>query len=301
MNSYFNPLLMLTCFTLLGANPTGMAQEEGRREKPHADQEELQSLKHRVAEMRKKSVQLKEVGRMEESEALAREAKQLYAHFMERSGRAQNASERNVDERKRLFRAKMNEVEHRIEQLRDEGRHDEAEKLEGRAREMMASMREGMRGEGERVVERVVIRERRDGERDEERLERREREIRHERGPERHPELREISPEDHVRIAIENLHAAGWHEVAERVEEEFHHRMEEQHAREQGHGGVELHHMMEAFEHRFEEVAHRFEDAERQFEEAHRQFEHLERAIAEAHERIERIERHLHEREEHRD
>ena len=220
---------------------------------------------------------------------------------MDRSGKAQDGRERNVEERRRVFRERMKDVEHHIEQLRDEGRHDEAEKLEGRARDMMAFMRDEMRGEGGHVVERVVIRERRDGERDEERFERREREIRRERGPEGHSERREISPEDHVRMAIENLHAAGWHEIAERVEEEFHHRMEEQHARERGHDESGLHHMMEAFGHRFEEVAHRFEDAERRFEEAHRQFEHLERAIGEVHERMERIEHHLHEREEHRD
>jgi len=297
MNSYFIPIVLLTCLTLLGTNLTGMAQENVRKKQQRPEQVDLQVAKQKVAGMRKKAAQLKEMGRMEEYEALAREAKQLYAKIMERSGKAQNGRDRNVDERRQVLRGRMIDVEHRIEQLRDEGRHDEAEKLEGRAREMVASMR----GEGEHIVERLVIRERRDGERDEERLERREREIRRERGPEGHPEMREISPEDHVRIAIENLHAAGWHEVAERVEEEFHHRMEEQHAREQGHDGPELLHMMEAFEHRFEEVAHRFEDAERRFEEAHRQFEHLERAIGEAHERIERIERHLHEREEHRD
>jgi len=297
MNSYFNPIVLLTCLTLLGTNLTGMAQENVRKKQQRPEQVDLQVAKQKVAGMRKKAAQLKEMGRMEEYEALDREAKQLYAKIMERSGKAQNGRDRNVDERRQVLRGRMIDVEHRIEQLRDEGRHDEAEKLEGRAREMVASMR----GEGEHIVERLVIRERRDGERDEERLERREREIRRERGPEGHPERREISPEDHVRIAIENLHAAGWHEVAERVEEEFHHRMEEQHAREQGHDGPELLHMMEAFEHRFEEVAHRFEDAERRFEEAHRQFEHLERAIGEAHERIERIERHLHEREEHRD
>ncbi|MDA0749757.1 MAG: hypothetical protein O2964_03480 [Verrucomicrobia bacterium] len=261
MKSNFNPIALLTCLTLLSTGVAGLAQEKIRQAKPHPEQIELREMKQKVAEMRKKAVKLKEMGRMEDSEALAGEAKKLYTQLQERVGKVSSRREKDAEAKKRTARELAENLEHRME----------------------ASRRKS-EGHGERVVERVIVRDYRDGGHDDFR----------ERGSERRPEMREISPEDHVRLAIENLHAAGWHEVAERVEQEFHHRMEENHAREQGHGGPDLHRMMEALERRFEEMTHRFE-------EVHRQFEHLGQAVGESHARIDRLEQHLREREEHRE
>ena len=261
MKSYFNPITLLTCLTLLSSGVAGLAQEKIRQAKAHPEQIELREMKQKVAEMRKKAVKLKEMGRMEDSEALAGEAKKLYAQLQERVGKMSSRREKGAEAKKRSARESAKNLEHRIEALRRKSE-----------------------GHGERVVERVIIKDHRYGGQDDFR----------ERGSERRPERREISPQDHVRLAIENLHAAGWHEVAERVEQEFDHRTEEHHAREQRHGAPDLHRMMEAVERRFEEMAHRFE-------EVHRQFEHIGQVVGESHARIDRMELHLRERDEHRE
>lgn len=295
MKSFFNPIALLTCLTLLGSSLTGLAQEKVRKAKPRPEQIEFQEMKQKVAEMRKKSAKLKEMGRWEEAEGLAAEAKKLYARLQERAGKPSKEHEKGVEAKKRATRgpATRDHIIKRLDEERPERHLGEA-------------------GHPGRVVERIIIREHRDGEHDVEQFEILQHDVHHDRATGRHPELGEISREDHVRIAIENLHAAGWHDVAERIEQEFHHRMEEHHAREQERGRSEMHRMIDEFERRFQETAHqyerhfeemarRFEEAEHRFEETHRQFEHLGEAVGESHERIDRLERQLREREEHRD
>jgi len=91
---------------------------------------------------------------------------------------------------------------------------------------------------------------------------------------ERH-DRKDISHEDHIHNAIEHLHAAGWHEMAEQLEQELHQHMENQRQHDDHSFNSQMRQLMEGVEHRFNVVLEHMEHMERAFEDPSHRMESL--------------------------
>ena len=277
MNDFIKSILVAACLLLNGANLGLQADEHD--EKPDR-KAHLEEMKSEVANLRAKAAELKEQGRHEAAEKVIHRAKELYQAFQEQSvdgGHRQAARNHTEMDPQKAVRFKLREMEKLMEHHRREGNREEAEELHDHIRELASKLREHsneQEHEGRVVETRVVIHENRGGEHEE-------REYRTERRRDERFERREQSPEDHVRIAIENLHAAGWNEAAEHLEREFHERMEQQRRHEDNPMHAHMREMMEGVEHRFREVHEHVRNMERALKETAHRFENLEKRLRE--------------------
>jgi hypothetical protein len=281
MNNFYRSTLVAASLLLNGANLGLLA--DGHDEKPNR-KAHLEEMKREVAHLRAKAKELKELGRHEAAEEVIHHAKELFQKFKKEAEHFEHREGREHVERDRDHgvREKLHAMEERMERLRRAGKHEEAEELHHHMREMIADLKDRShdREHGERVVKerRIVIRKNRDGEHGEG-------EHHHERRHEERHDTEEISPEDHVQVAIEHLHAAGWHDAAEHLEREFHQRMEQQRHHEENPFHAQLREMMEGVEHRFNAVREHMEHMERALQESAHRLERLEKHVRESHEK----------------
>ncbi len=271
-------ILVAGCLFL---NGTSFSLQADEHEELRNQKAQLAEMKEHIAELRAKAADMKAIGKHEAAEELVHKAKEGYEIFKKRLAKfeRQHAQKNAEMDRSKALKAKLHGMEEKMEHLHREGRHEEAEEIHRHIRKLTSQLKDSSREGGHRghVVEtrRVVVRKDRDGEHEE-------REHRIHRDHDERRDRREISREDHIRIAIEHLNAAGWHEAAEHLEREFHQRMEN----ERHHGENRVHdHMrelMQGVEHRFNEVREHLE--------------HFERALNENAHRLERLEEKLHDK-----
>lgn len=181
-------------------------REEERRQRGEDHQEELAEFEEHLHQMKREREEL-----IHSAEAVHRELKELGEGRPEAAGELRRELQRieqevrELDvalhrERMEFGRAQMEgrveELKRRIHELSEAGHHDQAERLKQEGRRMMAKFEEERRRldeHGPRIIE---------GERP--------------RGEPGDLERRL----DHIRAAVENLRAAGMHEVAERLAEQ---------------------------------------------------------------------------------
>ena len=94
-----------------------------------------------------------------------------------------------------------------------------------------------------------------------------------------------FSHEDHIHSAIEHLHAAGWHDMAEHLEQELHQRMEYQRQHDDHSFNSQMRQLMEGVEHPLNAVREQVEHMERALEESAHRMELLEKRVRESHSR----------------
>ena len=284
MNKFYRSTIVAVCLLLNGANPDLLADGHDGNSSRKAH---LAEMKRKVAELRAEAAELKDRGRHEAAEEAIHHAKELFQKFKKESEGFEQRMNREHHGRdgRDAVRAKLHAMEERLEHLKREGKHEEAEELHHHMRELVRDLKEEPRDreheEGVIKERRIVIRKNRNGEHEE-------REIHSERRSNERHDGEEVSSEDHVRIAIEHLHAAGWHEAAEHLEHEFHQRMEQQRHHEDIPLHAHMREMMEGVEHRFNDVREHLEHMERVIRESVHRLERLEDHVRESHPKHER-------------
>jgi hypothetical protein len=145
-----------------------LAKERGDRPDPGDAKRRLAELEHRLAER-------KEQGRGDEAERIARQI-EVIRNDLERS--AHEGSDQTKHTPNRELEERLAKMKQRIAELKEAGRHDEADRLAQEAREMMRRAQEPQGGEagalGKGLEQRI----------------------------------------GHIREAAKHLHAAGLHDVA---------------------------------------------------------------------------------------
>lgn len=123
------------------------------------------------------------------------------------------------------LRGKIREIEERARTAKEQGRHEEANKLMAQAKQLRMEAGEGGKqrdgGDKNEMVKRRIEELRKEGKQEEaDQLEARWRASMEKRGDEKKPGG-EMDRMQHMKQAIMHLHAAGLHEEAERVEQIF--------------------------------------------------------------------------------
>lgn len=173
--------LWLTALTGVGVLACALALKA-------AEPDSTQALRHEAETLMQHARELKQQGQHEQAQKVMREAETLQAKA-ERSERNDASPDRPTDRAE--LKAKMDKMVEKIHDLRAAGRMDEAMELKQRLQELDRRLAESNRGE---FGERPVPPEGRDL-------------------PSLHRRLH------HVRVAIDNLHAAGMHDLADRLME----------------------------------------------------------------------------------
>jgi hypothetical protein len=182
-------------WALLGTGPNPATAQDKPAEKPpagpNASQGEREKMYQHLQDVRKKLEQFEKEGKREDAEAMRREARQIMAKLSpQRSPEAKGPG--MSPERERMYR-RLQEIRQKVEQLEKEGKHEDAQHLKREADEMVAKFRA------------------------------------HEGGPHGSPAMTEkMARLQHLRVAAENLKAAGMEqearhvmELAERVQREM--------------------------------------------------------------------------------
>jgi chromosome segregation protein len=153
-------------------------QEEARHdhEQERGDRPDLGEAKQRLAELKRHLAELKEQGRGDQAERVARQIEEIRQHLERgaREGRIPPNRSAHPELEERLADAKR-----RIAELKEAGRHDEADRLAHEARQMMRRAPGTPEGDG-----RAAALDERIG---------------------------------HIREAARHLHAAGLHDVADNL------------------------------------------------------------------------------------
>ncbi|MBT5478675.1 MAG: hypothetical protein HOK45_06365 [Verrucomicrobia bacterium] len=185
-----------------------------------------------------------------------------------------------IMDRLHATRQKLHAMEERMDHLIHEGIVEEAEELHRHIRKLTAELEAHReRKESEREYHGHKRGHRAFREQYEENDHRSEK-----RYDERH-DRKDISHEDHIHNAIEHLHAAGWHEMAEQLEQELHQHMENQRQHDDHSFNSQMRQLMEGVEHRFNVVLKHMEHMERAFEDPSHRMESLEKRVRESHSR----------------
>ena len=247
MNDYLKSTLIAVCLLFNSAHLNLQADDH---EGEHADEARREALMERVADLREKAASMRRQGKQEAAEETFRKAKELYESVHAKNKErpeGRSFREHAESEEREAIQSRLKGLKERAEHLQREGKLEELKELQNHSRQLAArlselrSLQEGEREE--RVIERrrVVRREDHDGDREEQ----------------------EMRPEDHVRRAIEHIHAAGWHDVAEQLERELHERMEQRRHHDNEPIHAHLREIMEGVEHRFQAVREHIEHMER--------------------------------------
>lgn len=279
MNTFYKSTLLATCLLL---DATSFVMQADERDELQGQKAHLEAMKREVAEVRAKAAEFKEAERHEAAENAIRHAKELHQEFREQLARFEHQSKlkNRAKERLQASKEQLHAMEERLEGLKQRGKNEEAEALQDHIHKLSARLHkhgEIMESDREWHSDKhshKMVRSNRENapfKRD------RDRHDRHEN----HHESGEISSEDHIHIAIEHLHAAGWHDVAEHLEREFHQRMEQHRHHEDNAANDHMREMMEHIENQFREVREQVEHLGQVLNESNHRWNNLEKRLRE--------------------
>lgn len=239
-------------------------------------------MKKKVGDIRAKAADIKSHGKHEAVEEVLHESRELYQQFKKQTKVSEHRMnrEQHAMDRLHVTRQKLHAMEERMDHLMHEGKVEEAEELHRRIRKLTAEVEAHReRKESEREDHGHKRGHRAFREQDEENAHRSEK-----RDGERH-DRKDIPHEDHIHSAIEHLHAAGWHDMAEHLEQELHQRMEYQRQHDDHSFNSQMRQLMEGVEHPLNAVREQVEHMERALEESAHRMELLEKRARESHSR----------------
>ncbi len=211
-----------------------------------ADAPRAQALREKAAALEQKARDLKADGHGEQAQQVMAEVRELLARADKMEQAAPGDREQDMAERVAM-KQKLAKLQAEVQELRAAGKLDRAAEAKQRAFELQRALEESA---ARPPVKRPELKGPRPGERP---------------GP-MPPEAAEMQQRlRHLQVAIDNLHAAGLHEPAERLAQERERMMDRMRA-EAG-PGREMREQMERLQNQIQELRRALEDLRRQFEE----------------------------------